>query len=79
MDTWNTVRSGGKVGWEQAGAAGRSTSASWHPLLSAPQSPLVGLLARHINKTFNFRKFSSLGLLTLLMKVAQNTEALNIS
>lgn len=57
--------SGSKAGWEQADAAGRSTSASWHPLLPAPQSLLVGLLARHVNKTFNFRKFSSLGLLTL--------------
>lgn len=57
---------------------GRSNSASQH-LLPAPQSSLEGLLARHINKTFKFGKFSSLGLLTLLMEVAQNTEALNIS
>lgn len=56
-----------------------SGSASLHSLLPAPWSPLEGLLARHVNKTFKFRKFSSLGLLTLLMEVAQNTEALNIS
>lgn len=58
---------------------GRSNSASQHLLLPAPQSSLEGLLARHINKTFKFGKFSSLGLLTLLMEVAQNIEALNIS
>lgn len=58
---------------------GRANSVPQHPLLPAAQSPLEGLLARHINKTFKFRKFSSLGLLTLLMEVAQNTEALNIS
>lgn len=56
-----------------------SGSVSLHSLLPAPRSPLEGLLARHVNKTFKFRKFSSLGLLTLLMEVAQNTEALNIS
>jgi len=44
-DTWDTPR--GDAGG-QADAAGRSQ----HPLLAAPQSPLAGLLARHIGKTF---------------------------